>query len=300
MLSKLDWIVQMVKVANVSMPKTIIFCDTIYALAQVVNYLTMELGKCAFYPNSSKKREDCLLGIFHSMIQEKYKKRIFDSLKGSGTKRVVIATSALSMGVNFPDVRYVVMYGPPRNLLDFHQQAGRAGRDGTLAHTVLFYYGQQVAHVEHEIREFLNSACCFRVASYKKFDKDITPHSPGHMCCNICSETCACGSFDCQQVYVPHEQCSAIDESTSSLRRCVTEEDKELLRDALESHQAHLSTSGTIIALGSLPCHGFPKEAICDVLDNCHKLFTVSDVISCVPVFSVTHAKEILRLPLRW
>ena len=51
MLSKLNWIVQMVKVANISMPKTIIFCDTIYALAQVVNYVTMELGECAFYPS---------------------------------------------------------------------------------------------------------------------------------------------------------------------------------------------------------------------------------------------------------
>ncbi len=38
-------------------------------------------------------------------MQEMYKKQIFDSLKGSGTKRVVIATSALSMGVNFPDAR---------------------------------------------------------------------------------------------------------------------------------------------------------------------------------------------------
>ena len=215
------------------------------------------------------------------MIQEKYKKRIFDSLKGSGTKRVVIATSALSMGVNFLDVKYVIMYGTPRNLLDFHQRAGRAGRDGTLAHTVLFYHGQQVAHVESEIREFLNSTCCFRVASYKTFDKAITPLPPGHMCCNICSETCDCGSVNCQQVYVSHEQCSVtVDEGAPSFCRCVTAEDKVLLREALESHQAYLSKPGTIMALGSLSCHGFSKEAICDVFDNCHRLFTVNDVIS--------------------
>lgn len=120
----------MLKASNRSMPKTIIFCDTIYALTSVVNYLTMQLGEYAFYPNSSRRRKDCLIGIFHSMIQDKYKKRIFDSLKGNGIKRVVVATSALSMGVNFPDVKYVIMHGPPRNLLDFHQQAGRAGRDG--------------------------------------------------------------------------------------------------------------------------------------------------------------------------
>ena len=37
MLSKLDWIVQMVKVENISMPKTIRFCNTINALTQIVN-----------------------------------------------------------------------------------------------------------------------------------------------------------------------------------------------------------------------------------------------------------------------
>ena len=75
----------------------------------------------------------------------------------------MVATSALSMGVNFPDVKYVIMYGPPRNLLDFHQQAGR---DGLLAHTVLFYHGQQLTHVEDEMREFLNSfGICFLQAT---------------------------------------------------------------------------------------------------------------------------------------
>mgnify|MGYP002803552619 CR=1 FL=1 len=57
MLSKLDWIVQMVKVANISMPKTIIFCDTIYALAQVVNYLTYATGQMCILPKQFKEKE---------------------------------------------------------------------------------------------------------------------------------------------------------------------------------------------------------------------------------------------------
>ena len=44
-------------------------------------------------------------------------------MKGEGKKRVIIATSALSMGVHFPDVRYVVHWGPARNLLDHRQQS---------------------------------------------------------------------------------------------------------------------------------------------------------------------------------
>ena len=263
----------MSKASNRNMPKTTIFCDTIYALTSVVNYLTMQLGEYAFYPNSSR-RKDCLIGIFHSMIQDKYKNRIFYSPKGNGIKRVVVATSALSMGVNFPDVKYVIMYGPPRNLFDFHQQAGKAGRDGLLAHTVLFYYGQQLALVEDEMREFLNSfGICLQLASYKKFDKNITPCSPGHMCCNICAETCECGSEDCKE-FVAHEESTTNDEKCNPpLHRVVSTEDKEMLRDALEAHLARLSLSGTITTLGS-SCHGFSTEVISDVLDNCHKLFT--------------------------
>lgn len=299
MLTTLDWIVHLVKNKNTETPKTVIFCDTIYSLTQVVNYLIMKLGIHGFYPSSSKQRKDCLVGIFRSMTQEKYKKRIFNSLKGNGIKRGVVATSALSMGVNFPDIKYVVMYGPPRNLLDFHQQGGRAGRNGLLAHTVMFYYGQQVAHVEEEMRQFLSTSGCFRVASYIKFDQNISPNSPSHLCCNFCSKICACGSVKCREVHIPHEQiCPSIpdDQGLSTLCRSVTEENKVLLKDALEVHQNRLSATGNITALGSLSCHGFSEEAISDVLNNCHKLFSVNDIMSCVPVFARTQAQEILSI----
>ena len=134
----------------------------------------------------------------------------------------------------------------------------------------------------------------------KKIDKAIAPHSPGDMCCNICSESCKCGSVGCQQVYVPHEQGSETDnESASSLCRCVTEEDKALLTDAFEAHQTYLSASGTTTALG-LSYYSFSTEAICDILDNCHKLFTVDNVISCIPVFSVTMQKKYLALLMKY
>ena len=77
------------------------------------------------------------------------------------------------MGVNFPDVRYVVMYGPARSLLDFHQEAGRGGRDGLSSDIVLYFYGQQLAHCEEDVRDFLKTSGCYRIASYKTFDPEI-------------------------------------------------------------------------------------------------------------------------------
>ena len=119
---------------------------TLYAVASVMNYLMMSLGANAFHPNTSKKRQDCFLGIFHSLSLKEYKERLLASFKGDGVKRIAIATTALSMGVNFPNVRYIVLFGPARSLLDFHQQAGRAGRDGQPSDVIVYYYGQQLAH----------------------------------------------------------------------------------------------------------------------------------------------------------
>ena len=49
----------------------------------------------------------------------------------------MIATSALSMGANFPDVKYVVHYALARSLVDHIQEAGRSGRNGEKADDII-------------------------------------------------------------------------------------------------------------------------------------------------------------------
>ena len=134
-------------------------------IAVVVNHLILELGRGVFYPEFSTVQDNCILGIYHSNSWQSTKDRVLAQFKTNGVKRILIATTALCMGVNFPDVRYIVNWGPARSILDQHQEAGRAGRDGKKSHVIIIYHGQQVEHCEPEVKDFVRAKGCYRVAA---------------------------------------------------------------------------------------------------------------------------------------
>lgn len=67
--------------------------------------------------------------------------------------KVMVATIAFGMGINKPDVRFVIHYDIPRNIEGYYQESGRAGRDSEPAHCTLFFGYQDVETIKYLIEQ---------------------------------------------------------------------------------------------------------------------------------------------------
>ena len=89
------------------------------------------------------KRAGVPAALYHGKLGNDAKKAAQDAFM-TGRAPVMVATSGFGMGIDKPDVRYVVCCGMPLSIESYYQQIGRAGRDGGPADTIMLWDEQDL------------------------------------------------------------------------------------------------------------------------------------------------------------
>lgn len=148
-------------------------------LQEIQNYLNEHRGEsgiiyCATRKNVNEVCERLShLGIvatkYHAGLSDEERKQnqesfLFDEVP------LIVATNAFGMGIDKPNVRFVLHYNMPKNMEGYYQEAGRAGRDGEAAECILLFSTQDIMTNRYLIERGSESG---RTIEYDKLNKMV-------------------------------------------------------------------------------------------------------------------------------
>ena len=92
------------------------------------------------------------IGLYHGGLEANIKEKVLKDFMNEDIK-IVIATNAFGMGINKPNIRFVINYCLPSSLEDLSQQQGRCSRDGEEGRCILLFDPDDIKTCEYFIKE---------------------------------------------------------------------------------------------------------------------------------------------------
>ncbi|XP_048747213.2 probable ATP-dependent DNA helicase RecS [Ostrea edulis] len=171
----MSWIVDALN--EEKLPRCILFCKSIKDASNMYTYIVTEIPNCT------------VVEMFHSETPKENKEKIIDGLKNPNSDlKLLIATTALGMGIDCVNFNNVIIYGMPTCVVDLIQEIGRIGRDSQKS-VALILYNSYSFHVDDEVKNILKTTECRRKAMMEPFlkEKELGELEMGsEFCCDLC------------------------------------------------------------------------------------------------------------------
>ena len=300
------WLVDELEQKQIECPKVLIYVRDYQRCSEIYHLFMQSLGAKAYYPPcATKTSENRMVAMYHSGTSPSIQENVLSSLNDpNGKVRIIIATTALGMGVDIKGLHRIINYGPPADIESYMQELGRAGRDGKQSEALLMFHGRQLRHCTPEILEYLKSSSCRRSKLLELFDKGtVCSHNfpnEKHLCCDICQLVCTCETNNCPDILdsMNSLKTKSTGNITSQKLRLVSVDQKQRLKGLLKESQKMMRESLLesnpqlfYANVDNVTC--FTNQLIEDAVCKCDSLFSVEDIFEKLSVWKVDHAHKI-------